>query len=329
MATNKLSDRSIKSLKPDDKEYEVTDGGGLALRVKKDGSKLWSVRYTSPTTKKRVREYLGLYPTISLADAREELDARKKILSKDMDPNNAAALLSVELEIGIPKTTSELFAIWYEKYILVHRTSESSQKAVKSRFEKYARPQIGDIPLSKLKRGQIMEAIDNARDTGAMRTANLVLSELRQMFRYGIAREWLLGDPSAAITRKDAGGQDVERDRVLSVDELLLLKTILNSKPESDKAIDSRVLPVHTELALWWTLATAARAVEVASMQRKHINEKEKTWTIPAEVAKNTDAHIIQLSDFALAVLEKLKKFQGLIIYLRGGGKGLIYHLKR
>lgn len=181
MATNKLSDRSIKALKPRSAEYEVTDGGGLALRVKKDGSKLWAIRYTSPTTKKRVREYIGLYPMLSLAEARQILESRKTLIQKNIDPMNAEALLAPELQSESPMSVADLFEVWYEKYVLVHRTSASSREAVRSRFEKYAKSQIGDIPLKQLTRGQVMKAIDRARDTGAMRTANLVLAELRQM----------------------------------------------------------------------------------------------------------------------------------------------------
>ena len=75
--------------------------------------------------------------------------------------------------------------------------------------------QGGRYPLAKIRRGQLMLVIDAAREANKMRTANLLLGELGQMFRYAAAREWIQGDPTAAITRKDAGGQDKESDRVL------------------------------------------------------------------------------------------------------------------
>ena len=62
MATNLLTDRAILAAKPQAREYELTDGGGLALRIKTNGTKMWAVRYTSPTSGKRVREYIGTYP---------------------------------------------------------------------------------------------------------------------------------------------------------------------------------------------------------------------------------------------------------------------------
>ena len=103
--------------------------------------------------------------------------------------------------------------------------------------------------------------IDAAREANKMRTANLLLGELGQMFRYAAAREWIQGDPTAAITRKDAGGQDKESDRVLDDLKSSCFVTSLRS-PRIEITILRRpeaVLPVHTELAAWWTLAAGAR----------------------------------------------------------------------
>lgn len=166
-----------------------------------------------------------------------------------------------------------------------------------------------------VRRGLVMKAIDKARLEKKMRTANLVLANMRQTFRFAVAREWMQGDPTAAIARKQAGGQENEGERVLSDEELPMLRDVL-AKPPQQKSryyvARRRVLPVHTELMVWWTLATAARPIEVASIRRKGaVNAKNKTWTIPAEVAKNGKPHIVHLSDFALAVWKQMLKLPG------------------
>ncbi|QDQ87731.1 tyrosine-type recombinase/integrase [Alcaligenaceae bacterium SJ-26] len=324
MATNKLTDRAIKSAKPQDKEYELTDGGGLALRIKVDGAKIWAIRYTSPSTGKRVREYIGSYPDISLADAREALSVRRSLVAKDIDPARAEALLDAGGVDEVPSTVNALFLIWYERYVQTNRSSQDDQKAIRSRYEKYVQPKVGDIPLEKVRRGQVMQSIDMARNAGAMRTANMILGELRQMFRYAVAREWMQGDPTAAITRKDAGGQEAEGERILSDDEIVLLRDILGRDPEVKSRYyvsRKRVLPVRTELAMWWTLATAARAVEVATMQHSLVRRADRVWLIPAEVAKNSEAHTVHLSDFALAVWDRLEKLAGPDYVFQGRGK--------
>jgi hypothetical protein len=169
-----------------------------------------------------------------------------------------------------------------------------------------------------------MRCIDDAREAGKMRTANLVLGDLRQMMRYAVAREWLPGDPTAAITKKEAGGTDRERDRILTDDELKQLRDILGRPPKSASkyyVARHRVLPIHTELAVWWTLATVAHAIEVASMKKLSVNRASKTWAIPAEVSKNGEAHEVQLSDFALAVWDCLEPLAGKL-WVFDGRKG-------
>jgi len=313
MATNLLTDRAILAAKPKDREYEITDGGGLALRIKTNGTKMWAVRYTSPTTGKRVREYIGAYPALRLADAREKASQRKTLVAQGVSPDAATVLLAENAET--PATVGDLYDTWYAKHVERNRSSKSDKDSIKSRFENYVRPRVGDIPLSKIRRGQLMVVIDAAREANKMRTANLLLGELGQMFRYAAAREWMQGDPTAAITRKDAGGQDKESDRVLDDSEILMLRDILATPPESKSryyVARRRVLPVHTELAVWWTLATLARAVEVATIKRKGVvNRKAATWTIPAEVSKNKKPHLVHLSPFALAVWDRMCEIPG------------------
>ncbi|MBJ7262961.1 MAG: integrase arm-type DNA-binding domain-containing protein [Burkholderiaceae bacterium] len=325
MATNKLTDRAIQAAKPQEAEYELVDGKGLTLRVRSNGTKLWFIRYMSPTSRKRVREYLGSYPDIRLATAREMLAVRRVLLARSVDPARAAVLSSSKDEEGAPSNVGQLFSIWYRRHVEDVRKSASDRASVQSRYNKYIQRNIGDIPLSAVRRGHVMRCIDDVREAGKMRTANLVLSNLRQMMRYAVAREWLPGDPTAAITKKEAGGTDRERDRILADDELKQLRDILGRPPKSASkyyVARRRILPIHTELAVWWTLATMARAIEVASMKKLSVNRVSKTWTIPAEVSKNGEAHEVQLSDFTLAVWDCLEPLAGKLWVFDGRNGG-------
>lgn len=133
-------------------------------------------------------------------------------------------------------------------------------------------------------------------------------------------------DPTAAITRKQASGQEQEGERVLSDEELPMLRDML-AKPPQQKSryyvARRRVLPVHTELMIWWTVATAGHPIEVVSIRRKGaVNVKGRKWTIPAEVSKNGKPHVVHLSDFALAVWERMLKLPGRGEYLVPGKDG-------
>ncbi|WP_179283310.1 tyrosine-type recombinase/integrase [Bordetella genomosp. 9] len=312
MAINLLSDTAVRNARPGPKDYDLSDGGGLALRVKTDGSRLWSYRYTSPTAGHQRRVWLGSYPVLGLKAARELRATRAELVAKGVDPKNATALLD---EVGneTPATVGQLFAAWFKGYIQVERRKTTDQGAVRNRYEKYVAPVIGAVPLAEVRRGHIMKAIDKARAAGHMRTANLVLAETRQMFRFGLARDWVQGDPTAALTRKDAGGQDREGERVLDPDELVMLRDILRRPPAGRTryyVATRRVLPAHTELMVWWTLATASRAIEVVAIRRAArcpVDVSRKEWIIPAEVSKNGKTHVVHLSDFAMAVWERIQ----------------------
>ena len=78
--TTRLTDKELKSAKPKEKEYALSDGDGLRLRVKTNGSKLWLLNYTHPTKKRRTNLSLGKYPDLSLANARKSAMEAKELL---------------------------------------------------------------------------------------------------------------------------------------------------------------------------------------------------------------------------------------------------------
>ncbi|MBB2999951.1 hypothetical protein FHX57_002293 [Paraburkholderia tropica] len=80
-----LTDRQAKGLQPGDKP--VFDGKvmGLMLTPGKTGSK-WTLRFTSPVTGKRRDAGLGVYPEVSMLDARNKALAMRNELDAGKDP---------------------------------------------------------------------------------------------------------------------------------------------------------------------------------------------------------------------------------------------------
>lgn len=310
MASNRLNDTSIRRAKVSEKTYYLQDGGGLMLRIRPDGRRDWMWRYVSPSTGKRVALYPGTYPDLTLKSAREFAQQRRELVARGIDPKRATVALEELDPNAVPHTVAQLHAKWFKDEIEVHRKSESDHASIRSRYKNYIMPTMGDCPLATVSRRHAMKAIDNARAGGKMRTANLLLAEMHQMFGYAVAREWMQGDPCAGIKRRDAGGKDGESERFLPDDELVMLRDILRRPPTQRTRYYTAVrtvLPVRSELMLWWTLATAARPVEVATIKLLgHVDTKARTWTIPSSIAKNNRAHEIHLSDLALAIWSRI-----------------------
>lgn len=94
----KLNARQIETAKPKEKAYKMADGGGLYLEVSPKGSKYWRMKYRRPSDKKEDRLAFGVYPTITLAEARGKRDAAKKLLSQGIDPKAEQKGAQAEIE---------------------------------------------------------------------------------------------------------------------------------------------------------------------------------------------------------------------------------------
>ena len=82
----RLSDVKIRAAKPQAKDYILTDGNGLQLRVRANGSRLWNFNYVHPVTKKRINMGLGTFPELSLAQARKRTVEARELVAQGLDP---------------------------------------------------------------------------------------------------------------------------------------------------------------------------------------------------------------------------------------------------
>lgn len=129
----------------------------------------------------------------------------------------------------------------------------------------------------------------------------MIFSLIRQMFRFAVDRDIIEADPTAAIRKAKIGGKDVERDRVLSEDEIRALH----------RQIPSAGLLHTTEAALWLALATGCRIGELQRAEWQHVRLDAREWFIPADNSKNGRPHTIHLSDFALRHFTALQAING------------------
>ena len=112
---NLLSDIQIRKAKQEDKEYHLSDGAGLSLLVKTNGSKLWVMRYTSQVTKKGRKTSFGNYPKISLKMARDKRDEYIKLIFDDIDPLEKKKEIVKQNEQDINGRCDNLINEWLQK----------------------------------------------------------------------------------------------------------------------------------------------------------------------------------------------------------------------
>jgi integrase len=196
---------------------------------------------------------------------------------------------------------------------------------VLEQFTRHVFPTIGNKALEDVSKADLLALLDAQKSAGKMRTANVLLAELKQMLDFALERELINRNPLATVKKNKVGGPSVERDRALSDEEISLMVP----------AVASARMHPRNATAIWLTLATGVRVGELmgavwadalpadAKLRKARLDallalaETEdvklgvidifaRTWHLPT--TKNQRAHTIHLSDFALNQLEVLRQ---------------------
>jgi integrase len=303
MATNLLNDRKIKLAKPADKEFLLSDGRGLYLRIRPSGAKDWLFIYTFAG--KRRKMGLGSLESASLAVARSEADKAQDSIAQQIDPQlnqqklvaeQTAQRESIEAKKS-RQTVKELFGSW-EKRELISRKDKGAE--VRRSFEKDLFPKLGTVAAEDITRTMVVSVLDTVVERGAPIVARNLLGDIRQMFGYAILRGIVEQDPTNRLKRDDFG-KKVERERILTEAEI---------KSLPDKLVAARMAETSTS-AIWIMLSTCSRVSEISKAAWNDVDLEGGKWLIPPENAKNTKAHTVYLSSFAVVQFQVLKALAG------------------
>ena len=177
-----LTDSQVKQAKPENKAYKLADGGGMYLYVTKLGAKSWRMNYLKPITKKYATLTLGLYPEVTLAQAREQRKEIRALLAEGVDPQQK------KLEDDREKLllSNNTFAAIAEEYMgrkthIAKSTQANNYRQIK-RLNKY----IGDTPMTDIKPMDILDACRSAEAQGYLETAIKMRTMAGQVFRYAV-----------------------------------------------------------------------------------------------------------------------------------------------
>lgn len=313
---NLLTDAKIRNLKPQGNDNFINDGGGLYLRARlANGSREWVFRYTSPLTLKRSKKGLGQYPDVSLTQARQIASDMRVHVDKGQDPRvehhrqvKEDAKRHVSEQERERQTINYVFSLW-KKQELQNRKDEGAE--VERAFEKDVFPLIGTRPIREVTKQDIMDVLHKPLNRKVRRMANRLLSDLKQFFGFAVDEEFIEHDPTFRLKKERVGGIQKSRSRYLSADDLA---TLAQQLPKSK-------LETIYQNAFWLLLATCCRVDELARAKWADIDWKEKTWTIPAEHAKNGTKHTVYLSDFSIQHFRALeeKKYNAWVFPNRTG----------
>ncbi|MCP2005161.1 UNVERIFIED_ORG: hypothetical protein J2Y78_003701 [Buttiauxella agrestis ATCC 33320] len=138
-----LNDTKIRSLKPSDKSFKVSDSHGLYLLVNPGGSRLWYLKYR--INKKESRLSLGAYPDVSLSGARQQRDGIRKLLAQNINP--AQQRLAEKAARSPEKVFKNVAIEWHKSNI---KSSQNTADRLLASMNNHIFPVIGHLPVTEL-----------------------------------------------------------------------------------------------------------------------------------------------------------------------------------
>ena len=181
-----LNHTIVKNAKPQEngKPKKYTDGGGMYLLVNKTG-KYW--RYNYKFAGKSKTYAIGIYPDISLKDARVLHEEARELLARDIDPSAYKKIqkLSMSRYSGGSNSFEVVAREWFE--VWKSKNVESHTKKIFARLENDVFPWLGDRPLKDIEPPEILIVLNRIVARGAIETAHRTMQLIGQVFRYGVA----------------------------------------------------------------------------------------------------------------------------------------------
>lgn len=290
-----LSDFALKSAKPREKPYRLSDGDGLYLLVQPGGSKLWQLRYRF-LEKENVLSF-GKYPHLGLADARRKRDDAKQLLAAGTNPA-AKKKLDRIAAVTEARTTFGLIA---EEYIERMEDNDAAERTLaKTRWllQDLGQP-LAKRPIKEITPAEILELLMRIEKSGRRETARRLRGVIGSVFRYAIVTLRAEANPTTAL--QGALLPPRVAGRAAIVDEKAF-GTLLAAIDDYDGWPTLRA-------ALQFLALTCVRPGEVRGAARKEFDLKRAIWRIPAARMKMRAPHDVPLSRQAIAVLEDIWSF--------------------
>jgi integrase len=290
-----LSDAAVRNAKPKTKPYKISDGDGLFLLVTPAGGKYWRLKYFFGVKEKLLA--LGVYPDVSLADARERRAQARKVLASGNDPSEAKKEVKRQI-IHKQQNNFEVVAREWHQNRLANWTPEHAKKILK-RLETHVFNRIGPRPIADITASELLSVIRKIEEHGG-EIAHRLLQVCGQIFSYAVITERAAVNP--ALSLRGALKPVVKSNHAF-------LKP--NELPEYLGKLAMYDGARQTRLALMFLLLTFVRTGELRGAAWSEIDLGKAEWRIPGERMKMREAHIVPLSRQAVAILKELQSFTG------------------
>ncbi|HDX9021742.1 TPA: tyrosine-type recombinase/integrase [Klebsiella oxytoca] len=291
-----LNDMQIRRAKPEAKAYTLGDGQGLSLLIEPNGSKSWRFRYRFAGKPKMIS--LGVYPTITLADARSRRDDARKLVAEGKNPSEVRKEQKIALQTESESAFEKIATEWHQ--MKSAKWSEGYASDIMEAFQNDIFPYVGTRPIGEIKPLELLNVLRKIEKRGALEKMRKVRQRCSEVFRYAIATGRAEFNPAADLS----SALDVHQSNhfpFLKADEI----------PDFLRALDGYTGSKLVQIATKLLMITGVRTIELRAALWSEFDLDNAIWEIPAERMKMRRAHLVPLSTQALDLLNELKIMSG------------------
>ena len=294
----------IRRAKPEVKAYTLGDGQGLSLLVEPNGSKSWRFRYRYAGKPKMIS--LGVYPTITLAEARARRDEARKIVAEGKNPSEVRKEQKLALRIQSENAFEKIAREWHQ--MKSAKWSAGYASDIIEAFQNDIFPYVGTRPVGEIKPLELLNVLRKIEKRGALEKMRKVRQRCSEVFRYAIATGRAEFNPAADLS----SALEVHKSNhfpFLKSDEI----------PDFLRALDSYAGSRLVQIATKLLMVTGVRTIELRAALWQEFDLDNAIWEIPAERMKMRRPHLVPLSTQALGFLNELKSMTGNYRYVFPG----------
>lgn len=300
-----LTDTAIKTAKPSDKKVKMTDGDGLYLLVDPSGGKWWRFDYRFDGKRKTLS--MGVYPDVSLRDARSRRDEARRLVANGIDPGEHRKVAKTKRASAVANSFEAVAREWFAKQVRGWAATHADK--VMQRLEKDVFPWLGAKPIADISAPDVLATVRRIEARGALDTAHRALQNCGQVFRYAVATGRTDRDPTGDLRGALAPRRTAHFAAITDPVEVGALLRAIDAFKGS--------LTVQTALKLQPLLFVRPGELRKAEWEEFDLDRAE--WRIPAARMKSRREHIVPLASQAVALLRDLYPLTGSGRYVFAG----------
>lgn len=287
----RLTDKAVKAAQPREKTYRIFDGEGLYLEVRPNGSKYWRMKVTFNGREDRLA--FGVYPKVSLANAREERQKALDVLRAGKNPRYATSDGTTFQEVAMQWFNARKEG-WSKEYA----------DTVLHRMKTDVFPRTNAMDIARMDAQDVLSIIQPINARGAPVKAKRVLRYINAVFAYAVIAHGVRHNPATNL-QVAIKSRPVRHNPHLNEKEL----------PAFLHKLDAYQGMEIVKLATKFLLLTMVRTGEMRLAKWEEFDLAEAMWKIPPERMKMRRPHFVPLSRQTLEILEKAKEYRGSYVF--------------